>query len=133
MSPGCSILGAKVVPNADLGLGLGQDLADFPLCWLRVRATGGTRRTNNVGLMSNFVVTDYGIVLNRTAAADGRVPLAAWDLGSASDTGFLSTEPLVHTQGAPSPQVLQGVSRLLKLLFDTADTELRHLMSFGGR
>lgn len=43
--------------------------------------------------MSHFVVTDRGIILNRTAAAQGRVPLAAWDIGSVHDNSFLSAHP----------------------------------------
>lgn len=71
------------------------------------------------GFMSNFVVSDKGVVLNRTAAAEGRVPLAAWDIGTVDDVSFLSSQ---GTSGAvqacdeltgelPTPKTSPGIYR----------------------
>ena len=43
--------------------------------------------------MSAFVLTTDGVVINRIAAQQGKVPLAAWDLGSFQKSRFLSTQP----------------------------------------
>ena len=43
--------------------------------------------------MSAFVVAEEGIVINRTAAELGKIPIAAWDIGSFKDSKFLSTQP----------------------------------------
>lgn len=36
---------------------------------------------------------EEGVVINRTAAQQGKIPLAAWDIGNFDDSRFLSTEP----------------------------------------
>ena len=83
--------------------------------------------------MSNFVVTDHGIVLNRTAAACGRVPLAAWDLGSAPETRFLSTKAGLPEQGAvdseSSAQDLQGTVYIPRLLPNASRKNFRDCMT----
>lgn len=43
--------------------------------------------------MSAFVLAKEGIVINRTDARLGKIPLAAWDIGTFRDSVFLSTQP----------------------------------------
>lgn len=82
------------------------------------------RPARNVEVMSHFVITESGIVLNRTAAADGRVPLAAWDIGSAQTTHFLSTQPTTSPRiatGNPTAHNFQGL-----LSFRSSELETTH-------
>ena len=66
--------------------------------------------------MSAFVLAKEGVVINRTDARLGKIPLAAWDLGSFRDSTFLSTQPdpaLGVDEGRLSVESFEGLLPLL--------------------
>ena len=75
--------------------------------------------------MSAFVLAKEGIVINRTDALLGRIPLAAWDLGTFRDSLFLSTQPdplLNLDEGRISVEIFEGVfDRFNSLLKDKCE------------
>lgn len=64
--------------------------------------------------MSAFVLTNEGVVVNRTEAQLGKVPLAAWDLGTFKESRFLSMQPdpaLDVKQGDACSEEFEGDGR----------------------
>ena len=62
--------------------------------------------------MSAFVLAKEGIIINRTDARLGKIPLAAWDIGTFRDSVFLSTQPdplLNIDEGRLSVESFEGV------------------------
>ena len=64
--------------------------------------------------MSAFVLAKEGIVINRTDALLGKIPLAAWDIGTFRDSTFLSSQPdpaLNLGEGRISAESFEGATR----------------------